>query len=885
MRYLANVRKGLGAGMFTLAVTLGVLGPSAAPLAAAAGRPALPASATPDPTTAVVGSSATTGTTTSKSTTGTAARTGRGLQLSLTNVTPASLTAQDDLVITGVARNQGARAVKNVTVSLRFSGNALSGRDAVVEWVDDGDVATTSATLATKKMDIGANKSASFRFTVPAGGLGLTAYGSSFGPRPFALVATSVTGQQLNALRSTVVWAPQEAESKLGLTLLAPLTSAVPSTTAGLATQEAAAELLPGARLSRILTATQDTSISWAVDPALLAAAQALKEGGVSEEATADDAEAEGEEESTPSASVSTPPVSPSAPATPSSKTGNELTITDENARTLGSSLLTRISQGRAGRTVLGLPYADTDLNSLLKGGKSAGLLRQSDKLGETIEKETLGRPLSSRIAWPADGLISTQGIDGLLDTGYRSVILSAGQQDPDPAVSYTPNGTSTVRSKSGSLTGLLYDDELSALFAEAGRDPGAQTTQTMLAVLAAISAESGAGTGRQVMAVAPRDWDPQPAGVQRLTAALDQASWVTGGGLKKLGESAAVDREAHQYGRRAARSELPKGNLSKAQAMDRDLDNIAPALVNDQDVVQRLEQRIASLLSFAWRSDLEGQAAARLAVGDDVGDLTGGVQLIIGSTSKTFTAQSALIPVTVDNQTDYDVRVSVTFSTRSGQLKIEEQPAPVTIAGQHRQSFRVEARAIATGDVIVDAKLLTGEGTRQRVLGSTQTFEVKVRPKWESWGMIGMAVLLVLLLLMGLLRSFRRNRNRPKVPLNTIPDVDDEATRAARKAAKEAAAKEAAARAAAPVPRTGPANPPGVTDGASHSPSGGATDRSPQGSSQGDDQRRVPGTGSASGTPGPPRGMHETKSSSVPTLAVTKGAERRSPTKPKENR
>nr|WP_269327043.1 DUF6049 family protein [Kineosporia mesophila] len=873
---MANVRRGLTTGMLTMAITLGVLGPSTAPALAASSRQAQPSNTTPEQVTTTTG-----GPSASSKTLGTAAAS-RNLQLTLSRVSPTSVTAQDDLVVTGVARNFSARALKNVTVSLRFSYTALDGRDAVVDWVEKGDVATTGTLL--KSQDLGsirAKQSVPFTLTVPAGGLGLSSWSSSFGPRPFSLVASSAAGRQLDAIRSTLVWAPQGSDSKLGLTLLAPLTSVVPSTTAGLATEEAAAELLPDSRLSRILTATDDPAIGWAVDPALLAAAQSLKEGGISDAATKDDEEADGDE---PTSSSS---ASPSQP--PDNEAATELGISNETAKTAGTAWLSRITSGRKKRTVLGLPYADTDLNSLLKGGKSSGLLRQSDKLGESIEKEALGSSLYSRIAWPADGQISRQAIDGLVDTGHQSVILSEGQQPADPEISYTPNGKSTVRSKDNTLTGLLYDDELSGLFTDSGRDPGAETTQTMLAVLAAISTESAVTTSdsqsRQVLAVAPRNWDPRPGDVQRLTSALREASWVSLSSLKKLGQSSAVDRESHRYGRKALRSELPKGNLSNALAMDRELGNIAPALINNQDVVQRLEQRITSLLSYAWRSDLDGQAQARRAVMDDVGDLTGKVQLLIGTESKVFTARSALIPVTVDNKTDFDLRVSVSFSAGSGQLKIDRQPDPVTILAGHRQSFRVEATAIATGNVLVQTKLLTGEGTKQRVLGSPQTFEVKVRPKWESWGMIGMAVLLGLLLLVGLLRSFRRNKTRPKVPLSTIPDIDDEATRAARKATKEAAPRVATDEfPAANAPDT-PSAPADVTDSAPIQRSAGATERSPQGSGTGEDKLRASGTGSASGTPGTPRGMHEQKSSSVPTMAATKGAERRSPTMPKENR
>lgn len=889
MRPVAKPRRAAGAGAIIVALLLCLFGPTADPARAATNRPDQLSS----------GSAATARTTVQVSTGGglgaeVGAKTSGGkLQLVLSDVSPTALTAQDDLVVSGVARNTSGSAMKNVSIELRFSYTALTGRDAVANWVEDGDESITSAVLATAKAkNIAARSVVMFSMTVPAGQIGLSSWSSSFGPRPFTLLATDSKGNELDSLRSTVVWAPDDSPTPVGLSLLTALTSTEPSTTDGLATQDAAAQLMPGSRLSRILSATEDTPIGWAVDPALLASAKALEDGGITEDASDDgvDDEAQASADATASASVQPgsaqsgqgPPVQPTI-------SGDE--ITDEDASAAATDWLEQLSAGYGDRTTLSLAYSDLDLNSLLKGGKSPALLRQSIKLGESVEKTTLGKVLSTRIAWPADGVLSNQAVDGLVATGHRSVILSADQQQPDPELGYTPSGKSTVHGRSGNLTGLLYDDDLSDLFTEAGEDHSALSTQTMLAELAAISAESGSGEQtRQLLAVTTRDWDPQPEEVEKLVEALREASWVKLSTLKKLGSADSVSRQDHQYGQKAAAAELPKGNLSNAEAMDRDLDNLAPALVSNPEVVQRLQMRIASILSYSWRSDPDGQADARRSVMDEVDSLTGGIQLLIGSESKTFTARSAPIQVTVDNQTDYEVLVSVGFSTGSGQLKIEDQPAAVTIPAQHRQSFRVEAQAIATGDVSVRTTLLTGEGTDQRILGDPQTFEVKVRPNWESWGVVGMAVLLAVLLALGLLRSFRRNRRRPKVPVSAVPDVDDEATQAARQAARAAERERAAT--TNPIPRIEPGRtdphggdrPGTVTDGASISRTGGATNGSPQGSSTGDDIRRPSDSGSASANPGGPRGMHEQKSSSVPTMTA-KGAERRGPTTPEEHR
>jgi len=88
-----------------------------------------------------------------------------------------------------------------------------------------------------------------------------------------------------------------------------------------------------------------------------------------------------------------------------------------------------------------------------------------------------------------------------------------------------------------------------------------------------------------------------------------------------------------------------------------------------------------------------------------------------------------------------------------------------------------MEAKARASGNVVVEGKLMTLAGN---ALGPGTNFTVRVRPNWESWGMIVIGSMLGFLLVIGLLRSLRRNRTRTRVPIEAVPDVDEAATRRA---------------------------------------------------------------------------------------------------------
>ena len=55
---------------------------------------------------------------------------------------------------------------------------------------------------------------------------------------------------------------------------------------------------------------------------------------------------------------------------------------------------------------------------------------------------------------------------DSIELAGRKAGLLDGQNQQPDPELSYTPNGVGTVRSGNNSLTSLLYDHQLSSLVA-----------------------------------------------------------------------------------------------------------------------------------------------------------------------------------------------------------------------------------------------------------------------------------------------------------------------------------------------------------------------------------------------------------------------------------
>jgi hypothetical protein len=695
-----------------------------------------------------------------------------GLELTLTKVSPAAVGPDDEVMITGSVRNLDSVARKNVRISLWLRPDVLTDRRAINSWLSEGTLTSTDRQLPATALvrSLPSGQSAPFRLQVAPGQTGLFS-GSSFGPRPIALQART-GGRRMATLRSTLVWAPTGITTPTRLSVVVPITASTPSTHAGEATAETAASLMPGGRLQRVLSAAHAQAMAWAIDPAILVAAQRLSTDGI--DPSPDDADLTDPDND--------PTDAPNATSSPTSSGSSATTppISDENARQGAQDWLTLFQTERRDvdgeRGLFGLPYADPDLTSVLRSPKAIPLIKNSDALGREATSQVLRGSIDTTVALPADGRINATTTRSLIRLKRTAVILSARSQQPEPELDHTPTGRSTIRSSAGDLTGLLYDEQLSTLISSsAAQTPAA--TQTLLAQLAAITMEQP-GTGRHLLAVTPRTWNPDPTAARNMMNALGSAPWISLRGIDELREASDPPRRRPSYGKAATQAELPPGTITAAQVLEKGLTTFAPALV-DPAPVKPLRERVASLLSVAWRQDRSQFVAARESVAKDVNSLVEGVRLSVAPSYR-FTARKTKFPIIVVNETDYAVKVSVRLKPQTGQLSFASADA-IRVEPQGSATVLLEAQAVSSGDVVVEGKLLSTGGS---AVGPGVTFTIHVRPNWESWGMIVIGSLLGFLLVIGLLRGLRRNRSRARVPIEAVPDVDEQATRRADEAA-----------------------------------------------------------------------------------------------------
>ncbi len=685
-------------------------------------------------------------------------------QVSVDTLTPATITPGASVEVSGHIRNVGTTTLRGMTVELRSQYWPLATRSDVGAWVAGHDP-VLSPVRATHKVEVALAPGASvvYRLTFPASALNLPNLSTAFGARGAAVeVIADGTGgpHRVGEQRTFLIWSPTVHPSPVTLTLLAPITSALPQATSSPPSADLLAAMAPTGRLTRVVQAGADPAFSWALDPALLSAADAGSRPTVTpppSTPTATSTGGSGAAAAAPSATL--PATGTDAGATPV-----------EQRATDAGSWLHAVTGELPGRSAVALPYGDPDLSALARGG-AGGLYALARSQSTAVTRSLLGSALPNDLAWPAGGLADQSTLDVLAARGAKNVVLADTAQPPTQQLNYTPAGRSTVPvSGSGTpLGGMLYDSTLSSELAATGGPSPTLATQQLLADLATISAERPSQP-RSVLAVTPRDWNPSPAGVQATTRALHSAAWLQLGSLAAMVAQKAADlhRSHPAYPASARAAELPVAEVQAVSTAYAQLKQFAPALTQPQSVVPELELSCTSLLGQAWRGNSAEESIARQDLARRVASLYAGVNVLTGS-DILFLARAARLPVTLENQLDQPVRLILTLQPRSAKLLVRSGIV-VTVEAHRRQQVYVPVRVLANGDVEVTAVLSAPGGQR---LKSSDPILVRLHSDWENRGLAIAGGLLGILVVAGLVRGVRRGRTR--IPPESVPDADEE--------------------------------------------------------------------------------------------------------------
>ncbi|MBK7623390.1 MAG: hypothetical protein IPJ14_12220 [Kineosporiaceae bacterium] len=204
--------------------------------------------------------------------------------LELTQSSSLSITPGGSYVLSGVVRNTGGTPLRSLAVRMHLDWPRLTGPE-IVQWAARSGSERLGVTWATQTLPgaLAPDGSTTFALTGAADDLGLPLV-DGFGPRGLAIELLADDGdgvRRLDLERTFVVWDPtrsgaagqQSAATRVAV--LAPLTPLLQdaSSDAGTPSGSLVRQWQSDGRLSRILRATSDRSVGWAIDPSLITAA------------------------------------------------------------------------------------------------------------------------------------------------------------------------------------------------------------------------------------------------------------------------------------------------------------------------------------------------------------------------------------------------------------------------------------------------------------------------------------------------------------------------------------------------------------------------------------------------------------------------------------
>lgn len=642
------------------------------------------------------------------------------VDLQVTALSPAVVTGDQDLVITGTLRNTGDRPLSKPLVRVVMGSERVDlSRDAVQEWTAQTGPAQGTLLAQTRVSGtVAAGGSGTFRLTVKDLAQGSTA--ATYGAVPISIESGGAS------LRTFAGYQRIKQYEPLSVAFAVPLTldpdPALFGAEGAQREQAWSTALGPDSRLAHVLDATADSEVTWAVDPTL------------------------------------TPTLL---------EDFDDVVDTGATERSVRTAVGERIKADAPGHDPWVLPDTDADLAAVAGAPSGTTLIRTFVDRARPVAEALGGR---SDVAWPVDG-----GYTAARETALRQlfrapqlagqvvsgVVLGAGASPSTPVAEQ--------RSATG-LPLLAYDEPLSRLLADTTSvSEGVLSTQQFVADSAALLNELPGTSGRSVFVVAPRTWSPDATAARSFLAAVRGIPWLspttadaelararratpsTAAPVTRLGTTPA-----------GAPPVLTAARLARLGATVRTVEGVA-TIRDDGDAFARTWSRAAEQLASArWRAAPTAWNTLSGQVDKAAAQTTTAVKVAAGTIN--FLADSGRLQITVTNDLDVPVEdVKLTVAASNPRLRIDSQPPTLRIGPHSKATVSVSVTALAAGPVPLSTTLTTPDGT---VIGQGADVQVRVTPTgdWVYWVLGSVAGLILVL---GLVRTFR---NRPRRRVATAP-------------------------------------------------------------------------------------------------------------------
>lgn len=450
------------------------------------------------------------------------------------------------------------------------------------------------------------------------------------------------------------------------------------------------------------------------------------------------------------------PSSSPSSPSSPSSTGG---TVRTDPVEALTAQLRERLRTLPRSQSVLWTAHDDPDLSALVRSGAGgARVLRE--EVARTLRPD-MAAISSTEVAWPANG-VSAGDVAEITNAWSRAGRPAPVLVLPTSGIAGAQSATdSAQRSIAGTSGALLYNESLSALVGSDTGDPGLRAQQFLAQTLTIYDERPAI---RRSLAIAvPRASGAPAAVLSTIISAGRTAPWLTDrSGVDAVRFAAGLPRASVRADRGSVTFPSPgatavtAASLSRIAAQRGQLSGLNSLLVDSLDVISDRLHLIDNLGSTRWRDHVAGARNASRFSGEALSRILESVS--VAPSPVNFFTDRGSIAITVVNTLSRRVQgVQVLLRPRAIALKVERQPAPVSLGASSRGLVRPLLAAAGSGAVAVDVLVETANGVRLGKPPVRQAnLEVNVRPtaSWIYWVLGGVAALILLL---GVIRSIRR--------------------------------------------------------------------------------------------------------------------------------
>jgi hypothetical protein len=687
--------------------------------------------------------------------------------VTLTSISPEVAAPKAPITISGTVRNAGSVQIDAPMARALIGDHGLNSRGAVTDWATPaGEQPVVEVARTPLGPSLAPGAVVAFTLIIPATAISRR---ESFAVLPVSVDVVSTTSEATNqavVLGSQHTFLPTLSAKKeyepISIAWLVPLTLDPDPALFGMdSTARATAwtkAIGTGSRLDRVITGTDSTKVTWAIDPAVLGPPPAP----------------------TPVDTSTTP-----NPSTAPTQGGSTTTDPVTEATT---ALANRLQAAAPRHTLWSLPYADPDLAALLPlaAGNRAleALISRPSTLDAAVGSTRTG------IAWPVDGTLTTTR-ENQLRRAYSSSGLDAAVVSTSTRTTRSGYTDDASRKSTGGLSLLAYDQGLSRTFAQTSAiASGAITTQLFLADSLALLGERPGTPNRSVLVAAPRTFAGDPGVLGSFFAAIAKAPWLTPTTTDQLlaaagaatpdvpvagtnvtpspPTSSPTTSSAAPDPLNPGTSPLTQARLQNISRTTLAIDGVASIRDDTQSFRVRWTDAQEQVLSSRWRGHGRGVTVINAATRAAINDASRGVHVVPSSVN--FFADRGVLQITVVNDLAVPVHdVHLTLNPGQPRLRIDQQTGPLRIGANSRTNVRLNVTATAAGLVPVDAVLTTSNGTS---LGQTARVNVRVQPTstWIYWVLVGLASIILVL---GVYRSLRRGTTRASRPLGqeTLPD------------------------------------------------------------------------------------------------------------------